>query len=75
MTLPTKAGNASTAFPADFLAAFASLSNYFLKIPSSFGGKLPIPPLPPKTPVMAKTIVEIVIKKAVSIEDIVMPCL
>ena len=73
-TLPTIAGNASMAFPASLLTAFASLSNHFFKIPSSFGGEPPaLPPLP-KTPVIERTIVEIVIENAVSIENIVMPC-
>ena len=73
-TFPTITGNASTAFPASLLSASASLSNYFFKIPSSFGGEPPFPLPPPKAPVMARTIVEIVIEKAVSIENIVLPC-
>ena len=68
---PTIAGNASVDFPANLLSASASLSNYFLKTPSSFGGE---PPVPPKAPVMARTIVEIVIERAVSIENMVIPC-
>ena len=67
-TLPTIAGNASTAFPASSLSAFASLCNHFFKTPSSFQ------PSPLKTPVIARTIVEIVIERAVSIENMVMPC-
>ena len=71
-TLPTIAVNASTVFSAILLSVSASLSNHFFKIPSSFGGEPHFPPPPPsKTPVMARTIVEIVIEKAVSIENIV----
>ena len=74
-TLPTIADNASTAFPASLLSAFANLSNHFFRIPSSFGGETPVPPAPPqKTPVITRTIVEIVIERAVSIENIVIPC-
>ena len=73
--LPTIAGNASTAFPASLLSASANLSNYFFKAPLSFDGGPPAPPLPPpKTPVMARTIVEIVIERAVRNENIVMLC-
>ena len=69
-TLPTIASNASTAFPPSLLSAFASLSNYFLKAPSPFGGEPTVPlPTPLKIPVMASTIVEIVIERAVSIEN------
>ena len=69
------AGNASTVFPASHLSAFASLSNHFFKNPPSFGREPPVPLPPPlKTPVMARTIIEIVIERAVSIENIVMPC-
>ena len=73
-TLPTKAGIASTAFPASLLSASANLSNHFFKTPLSFGGEPPVPLSPPKTPVMARTIIEIVIERAVSIENIVIPC-
>ena len=72
-TLPTIAGNASTPFPASLLSAFASLSNHFFKSPLSFGGEPHVSPPPPDIPVMASTIVEIVIEKAVSTENIVMP--
>ena len=72
-TLPTIAGNASTAFPANRLSAFASLSNYFFKTPLSFGGELPAPPPSLKALVMGRTTVEIVIETAVSIENMVMP--
>ena len=72
-TLPTIVGNASTAFPASLLSASTSLSNHFSKTPSSFDGGPPLPPLP-KTLVMARTIVQIVIERAVRIENMVMPC-
>ena len=72
--LPTIAGNASTAFPASFLSASASLSNHYFKTPSSFDGEPSAPPPPPKTSVMARAIVEMAIERAVSIEDMVMPC-
>ena len=73
--LPTIAGNASTGFPASLLSAFANLSNYFFKITLSFDGEPPVPPPPrTKTPVMARAIAEIVIEKAVSIENMVIPC-
>ena len=50
-TLPTMAGNASTAFPASLLSASANLSNHFFKSPSFFDGEPPPPPSPPpKTP-------------------------
>ena len=74
-TLHTLAGNASTTFPASLLSAFANLSNHFLNTPSSFGVEPPVPlPPPPKTPAIASTIIEIVIERAVSIENIVIPC-
>ena len=58
------------------MSAFASLSNHFFKavLSLSFFWRTPVPPPPPKTPVIARTIVEIVIEKAVSIENIVMLC-
>ena len=61
-------------FPASLLSAFVSLSNHFFNIPSSFGGEPPVPPPPQKTPVIARAIVEMVIERAVSNENIVMPC-
>ena len=73
-TPPTMAGNASTAFPATLLRASASLSNHFFRVPLSFDGEPSVPLPPPKTHVMARTIVEIVIERAVSIENIVIPC-
>ena len=72
-TLPMMAGNASTVFPASFLSASASLSNHFFRVPLSFHGRPPTP-LPPKTLVMARVIVEMVIETAVSIENVVIPC-
>ena len=72
---PQIAGNASMAFPSSLLSASASLSNHFFKTPSSFVGDPPVPlPPPPKTPVMARKIVEIVIERAVKIENMVIPC-
>ena len=62
-TLPTIAGNASTAFPASLLSAFASVSNHFFKTPLSFGVEPPAHLPPPKAPVMTRTIVEIVTEK------------
>ena len=63
------------AFPTSLLSAFASLPSHFFKIPSSFGGEPPVPPHPyPKTPVKAMTIVEIVIKRVGSIQNMVIPC-
>ena len=73
-TLPTMANNASTIFPASLLSASASLPNHFFKTPSSFDGQPSAPPSLPKTPVIASTIVELVIERAVSIEKIVIPC-
>ena len=70
-TLPTIAGNASTAFPASLLSVSANVSNHFFKVPQPFPGE---PPPPPKTPVIARTIVEMVIERAVRIENMVMPC-
>ena len=72
--LPTMTGNASKVFPASLLSIFANLPNHFFNAPSSFGGEPPVPLPPPKTPVIAKAIVEIVIERAVSIENMVMPC-
>ena len=74
-TLPTMGGNDSAAFPTSLWGASASLSNHFFKVPLYFDGGPPTAPLPPpKTPAMARTIVEIVIERAVSIENIVIPC-
>ena len=74
ITLPTIAGNALTPYPASLLSASANLSNIFFKIPLSFDGELPAPLPTPRTSVIARTIVEIVIEKAVNIENMVMPC-
>ena len=73
-TLPTVAGNASTAFPASLLSASASLSNHFFKVPMPFAGEPPVHLPPPKTPVIARTIAEMVIERAVRIENMVVPC-
>ena len=73
ITLPTIAGNASTAFPASLLSASANLYNYFFKAPSSCGGEAEPLPSPP-TPVMARTIVEIVIEMEARIQNMVIPC-
>ena len=73
-TIPTIAGNASTAFPASLLSALASLCNHFFKTPWSFGGEPAAPPPPPKALVMARTIVQVVIERAVRTENMVMPC-
>ena len=75
-TLPTIAGNASAAFPASLLIASASLSSQFFKSPYLLMENLlsPLPPSPPKTPAMARKIVGIVIERAVSIENMVIPC-
>ena len=45
--LSTITGNATAAFSASLLSAFAGLSNHFFKTPSYFGGE---PPVPPPTP-------------------------
>ena len=67
-------GDASTAFPASLLGASANLFNHFFKTPSFFGGKPPVPLPPPKTTVIAKTIVETVIETVVNFENMVKPC-
>ena len=59
------------AFPASFLSASAYLSNHFFNAPSSFGEEPHAPPPPPKTPVIARAIVEIVMERAVSIRNMV----
>ena len=68
--LSTITDNASTACPVSLLSASANLSNH----PLSFSEEPHAPLLLPKAPVMARTIVEIVIERAASIENIVMPC-
>ena len=64
-TLPTIAGNASAAFLASLLNASGNLSNHFFKASLSFDGEPPVPP--PKIPVMASTIVEMVIERGQSV--------
>ena len=74
-TLTIIPGSASAAFPASLLSASASLSNHFFRVPLPFGGERLAPLLPPpKTPSMARTIVAMVIERAVRIEIIVVPC-
>ena len=73
-TLLTMAGNVSTAFLASLFSASANLSNHFFKIPSSFDGEPPTPQPPPRAHVMASTIDEMVIQRAGSIENMIMPC-
>ena len=72
-TLPTIVGNASAAFPASLLSASAGLSNHIFKVPSSFYGGPPALP-PPKAPSMERTIVAMVMHKAVNIENMVITC-
>ena len=75
ITLPMIPSSASAAFPASLLSASASLSNHFFRVPLPVGGEPPAPPLPPpKTPSMARTIVAMVMDRAVSIENMVIPC-
>ena len=73
-TLPTMVGNVSAVFPASLLRASNSLSNHFFKVLLSFDAEPPAPQRPPKTFVMPRIIVEIVMDRAVSIENMVMPC-
>ena len=73
-TLPTMVGNVSAVFPASLLRASNSLSNHFFKVLLSFDAEPPAPRRPPKTLVMPRIIVEIVMDRAVSIENMVMPC-
>ena len=72
-TLSTIAHNALAAFPASLLSASASLSNHLFKTHSSFDGEPPASPPPPKIPVIASTIVEMVIERAVCIEKLLYP--
>ena len=71
-TLPTMAGNDSTAFFVSFLSASANLFNHFFNAPSSFGGEAgpppPPPPPPPKLPMAESTIVVIPVTKEVSVK-------
>ena len=73
-TLPTIAGNASPAFPASLLSACANLSNYFFRVPLSFGGVPPVPTPPPKSPMTESTIVAMPVKKAESVEIMIIIC-
>ena len=73
-TLPTMAANASADFLTSLLSASANLSNHFFKVPLSFGGIPHVLLPPPKTPVTARTIVEMFIEMTVSIGAIVIPC-
>ena len=73
-TLLTIADNTSTAFLASLLSASASLSKHFFKNSSSFDGVPPVKLSPPRTSVTARTVVKIVIERAVRIENMVMPC-
>ena len=74
--LPKIARSASTASRGKLLRAAATLFNHFFKALSSFGGDDPkiAEPHPPKTLVIASTIVEIVIERAVSTGIIVISC-
>ena len=72
--LPTMTVNASIVFPSNIIRASASLSNHFFRVPLPDEEPL-VPPLPPpKTPSMARAIVALVMDKAVSIENMVIPC-
>ena len=73
-TLLIIADNTSTAFLASLLSASASLSKHFSKTPSSFDGVPPAKLSAPKASVTARTVVKIVIERAVRIENMVMPC-
>ena len=75
-TLPTIAGNVSTASLASLFSASASLFNNLFKTPSFFDGEPPTTPPTPsqESPVRASTIVEIVIERAVNTENMVMSC-
>ena len=76
-TLPTMAGNDSTAFPASRLSASANLFSHLFKTSSSLRGEPPTPPPPPSPPkssVTKSAIVAILAKKAVSVEIIITIC-
>ena len=77
-TLCTIVDNASTVFPANLLRTSTSLLNHIFKASLSFDGDDPKeawpPPPPPKTPVIARKIVEMVIKRVVNIDFTVVPC-
>ena len=76
-TLPTIASDASTTFIASLLTSSFCLFNQFFKVSSSFRGEGPevagLHP-PPKTPVIARTIVEMVRERGVIICITVIPC-
>ena len=57
------------------MSGLVSLSSPFFRVPSSFSveAEPPVPP-PPKTPVYASAMVEMVIDRVVKIENIVIPC-
>ena len=71
------ADNAAMTFPGSLLSASANLPNHLFKGPLPFGGEplVPPPPTPPKTPVIERKVVEIVIERAVIIENMVILCL
>ena len=71
--LPMILGSAVAAFPTSLLSTSASLSNHSFRVPLPFDGGHPAPPLTP-LPVMTRTIVAIVIDRAVRIENMLMPC-
>ena len=70
-TVPTIAGNASTAFSVSLMKAAASFLNHFFKAHSFFGGEAE-PPLP-STHVIESTIVVIFIERTVSTDIIIIP--
>ena len=58
-----------------FWVHFANLCSHSFNVPWSFGGEPPASlSVPPKTSVIARTAVEIVIEKAVNIENMVISC-
>ena len=73
-TLPTIAGNGSEDRPASLLRASASMFSHLVKTSSSFGDPDATGPPHPKTSVIASIIVQKVIKRAVSIDIIVIRC-
>ena len=72
--LPTIAGNASTAFLESLLIASSNLSNHFFRAPLTFDGVPSVLHSPVKTRVIARTVIEMVIQKAIRIENMVIPC-
>ena len=74
--LPAIASNTATSFPASLLKASAGLFSYFFRDHSSFGeDELEVSgrPPPPKIPLIASEIVEMVRERAASIDIIVIP--